>query len=59
MSSWSILWMAFMILFLVSPVSYGWGQICATSLGDGEATSFGLSFSLPGAGPSRAFCCIE
>jgi hypothetical protein len=25
MSSWWILWMAFMFLFLVSPVSYGWG----------------------------------
>jgi hypothetical protein len=25
MSSWWILWMVFMFLFLVSPVSYGWG----------------------------------
>ena len=25
MSSWWILWMAFMVVFLVSPVSYGWG----------------------------------
>ena len=41
------------------PLRRGSQQTFVTSLGDGEATSFGSSFSLPVAGPSRAFCCDE
>jgi hypothetical protein len=34
-------------------------QTFATSLGDGEVTSFGLSFSWLGVGPLRASSCYE